>query len=243
MGRGVQKTKGIGNFFGWSSTEDLEVVEENGAHAIFRKPVDDEDANCMVGGGQLNILAGVELIFAHRPKVVVCAYGPRSQYLREANGRSESGVMSNALERILPMPGHYPPFSMPRWDSDNDLPGPSNTKTEIGHILNLALNQSNRRVGIVTVSVHLPRVILFTKQYLESESFRDQNLAISFFSSEQVLIESSPKVFAPRVMTLHSSKAYRRNAEREARGIEAILSGTYGQGYEAWRPVNEGEGS
>ncbi|TSC82459.1 MAG: hypothetical protein G01um101420_292 [Parcubacteria group bacterium Gr01-1014_20] len=242
MGRGIQKTEGAGGFFGWSLTEDLEVMEEDGAHAVYRKPVDDENVNCMIGGGQLNILAGAELILTYRPRVVVCAYGPRSQYLREVDGRSESEVMSNALLQILPMSGHCPPFLMSRWGSDNDLPGPSNTKTEVGYILDLALNQSNRRVGIVTVGVHLPRVILFAKEHLESERFKDQNLEINFFSSEQVLMESSPAVFAPRVTALHSSRAYRRNAEREARGIEAILSGTYGQGYEAWRPFNGKKG-
>ncbi len=75
LGRGIQRLFENGP---WALTEDLEVCDERSAHLPVRTPVNDESDFCMVGGGEMNLEAGIHLVHRYRPETVVCAYGGRS---------------------------------------------------------------------------------------------------------------------------------------------------------------------
>src|SRR3989338_1971225 len=110
------------------------MCDTNSAHLPVRAPVDDSNPYCMVGGGWLNLLAGIELSKQHSPKLVVCAYGHRSAYLKELDAPTESEVMSDKLRRVLPN------AEVAVWERKRELPGPSNTGRELLNILELAVS-------------------------------------------------------------------------------------------------------
>lgn len=232
LGRGIQKTASDGP---WVLTEDLEVLADDGAHSIVRLPIDDRNPNCVVGGGELNLMAGLELCREYDPKLVVCAYGHRARYLVEADAPTESEIMSARFVKSCKELNLTEP-EVVVWPKDKDLLGPSNTKVELLNILRLALEKGCLVVGIVTVTVHLERAILFTRRHLASEEFVNKQIEVEFFASEQVLTRVRPETYALRTLRLFSSEAFRRNALREANGVEAFLSGSYTE-HEAWRPV------
>ena len=104
LGRGIQRVNGK-----WELTEDLEVCAPTGAPLVDHQPVDDKNPHCLVGGGELNLLAGVELHRRHCAQIIVCAYGNKSPYLLETDAPSESEIMPQELHRLislnsLPMP-------------------------------------------------------------------------------------------------------------------------------------------
>ncbi len=225
FGRGVQQ---VGPGGPWVPTEDFETQIWNGtvpAHSAIRKRVDQDDPLCLVGGGELNILAGVELCRRLQPHIVVTAYGNRSQYLRDVpDSPSESEVMSERFLAEIRARKIYEPLVIV-WSRDRVVEGPSNSRREIRNILELGLERRLFRVGIVTVAVHLPRTILFAREVLQDPQFRD--FEIRFFASEQVLVETDPTTWAPRVMGIFMSPAFTRTAGFENRGIYCLLAGTY----------------
>lgn len=225
FGRGVQQVEPSGP---WVPTEDIETQIWNGtvpAHSAIRKPVNQDDPLCLIGGGELNILAGVELCRRLEPHIVVAAYGNRSQYLRDTPGSpSESEVMSERFLAEVRARRIYEP-SVIVWPRDKVIPGPSNSRREIQNILELGLEKRLFRVGIVTITAHLPRTVLFALEVLQNPRFR--GFDIRFFASEQVLVESDPKIWTPRVMEIFMSPAFTRTAGFENRGILNLLTGTY----------------
>lgn len=223
LGRGIQKETADGP---WVLTEDLEVLAENGGHSIIRLPVDESNPNCVVGGGELNLAAGLELYHEHEPKLVVCAYGHRARYLVEADAPTESEVMSTRLALFCKVRTQTEP-EMVVWLKDKDVPVPSNTKVELLNILRLASDRECLSVGIVTVTVHLQRAILFMRRHFASEEFSHKHIEVEFFASEQVLTRVNPEAYAPRVLYLFSSEAFRRNALRELSGVNDFLAGRY----------------
>lgn len=216
LGRGMNRpTKGGP----WMPTEALEVCNENSAHLPVRVPADDNNPACLIGGGELNILAGAILWRKHRPKITVCAYGARSSYLRSINGPSESQVMSEGLQKLVPE------ARICIWEPPRGEDGTSNTDQELRNIMNLAVENGFKEIGIVTVTVHLPRTIFFAKNHLELPEFA--RLEVRYFASELVLVESNPKMFAKEMVRIYGSQSFLRNAANEAKGIQAILDGKY----------------
>ncbi len=227
LGRGIQ-LRGIGE--PWVLTEDLEVCDGNSAHLPVRVPADDENPFCMIGGGEINLLAGIALMRKHQPKVMVCAYGDRSTYLKSVDGPSESEVMSGAFRFAIngELQSLNPDsLEIVVWPASRSLPGPSNTNRELQNVFELAVERGFTSVGIVTVSVHLPRALLQAQRHLMKPEFRSLENGVQVFTSEEVLLEANSKYYGPRLNRMFASQAYQRNWLRELEGIRKILAGTY----------------
>jgi hypothetical protein len=239
MGRGIQMLKPDSDptkVVSYALTEDLELCDERSAHLAVRVPADDANPYCMVGGGQMNLDAGVQLIddADEDPSIVVCAYGDRSDYLKSVNGPSESEVMSAALAEIFrhrmpPSPTHLNP-EIVVWPRARSLPIPSNTGQEIKNIFALALERNCLNVGIVTIGVHIPRTATYVAKQLSREPGLRNRLSVQLFESEEVLVAANPANW-PRVEALRNSQAFARNwggKNREADGISKIVRDVYG---------------
>ncbi|OGZ99509.1 MAG: hypothetical protein A3C07_04595 [Candidatus Sungbacteria bacterium RIFCSPHIGHO2_02_FULL_47_11] len=231
LGRGIQRKTQNGE---WFLTEDLEVCDEKGAHLPVRVPVDDEDPNCLVGGGRMNLDAGYWLIMEHNPDVVVCAYGARSEYLVSVDGPSESEVMSGFLDTDMlvahdsgwkPIRRRYMGPDITTWPREKTVPGPSNTNHELQNIFELAVERKLTKVGIVTVAVHYARSLLMAQRQLMKPEFA--HLELQFFVSEDVILRANGRFDQLRVLFMHGSKAFMRTMFREARGINYFLAGNY----------------
>jgi hypothetical protein len=223
LGRGIhQETKGGP----WRLTEDLEVCDERGAHLPVRVRADDANPNCLIGGGEMNFMAGWWLINEHEPHVVVFAYGSRSDYLVSADGPSEGEVMS---EQYLNPPNLlWKSTSLSDivvWPRGKIVPGRSNTDRELQNIFELALERNFTKIGVVTVHVHCARVLLMAQRHLVKPEFA--HLKLQFYVSESVLMNVEPNVYGPRIRAMHFSKAFMRSMHCEVRGINHLLAGTY----------------
>jgi len=188
------------------------------------KEVKENSPYCFLGGGELNILAGVEIYRQYGAKLVVCGYGDRAPYTKEADGPTESQIVSEAfVER-----GESENLFLPEikiWTKDMTAPR-FNTHQELFNIFSLAVERGFTNVGLVTITSHLPRTIVFAKKHLDTvPEFAD--LRVKFFSAELVLAEADPAVYALRALKIFSSAAFKRNAGLEARGTEAFLAGRY----------------
>ncbi|HTY39755.1 MAG TPA: hypothetical protein VMC43_01535 [Candidatus Paceibacterota bacterium] len=233
MGRGIQMLgpndpKRIESYV---LTEDLEICDEMWGHLAIRIPADDRDPHCVVGGGDLNFAAGFELICKYHPKMVVCAYGDRSTYLKSVDGPSESEVMSEMLQRefdrldAFPVAWEFPKVVV--WPRTRVFQGASNTKQEIVNILDLALEHGLTDIGIVTVGVHVPRTAAFVARNVSGEKkYRDLNATC--FESEAVMLASiGGHVWTEHIKAIRNSQAFARTAANEARGTLAFLQGKY----------------
>lgn len=222
LGRGVQRLKADSDptdVASYVTTEDIEICDEKFAHLPVRVPADDEHPNAIVGGGQLNLLTGAELVRTYHPQLVVCAYGGRSPYLESINGPSESEIMSAELSHMLgTAPIHV-------WPREKKVPGPANTGTEIRNVLDLAIDREIYRIMIVTVGVHVPRTGTFVAKLL-SQNARYRDLAPVVLESEEILVGANEH-YVGRVKTLRDSKSFARNWAREANGCQHIIRQTY----------------
>ncbi len=220
LGRGLKEQDG-----NWFLTRDLEMGNESGMYVKERLPVDDNDQNCLVGGGKLNLYAGIELCREHSAtlQAVVNAYGERAPYLVAAGGPSESEIAYDYLSQ------RFPPTERPEvivWPRERKTGnGRSNTDQEFFNIFCLAIERGYRAVGFVTVAVHYARALLMASQHLAKPEFAQ--LTLQAFVSEAVLLRSNAQKYGSRLRTLHRSQAFMRTLFREQRGINALLSGTY----------------
>ncbi len=211
LGRGIQRSSSDGT---WVPTEDLELCDKDGSHLAVYKPPDDNSPYCMVGGSELNVLAGIELYKNEGAKIVVCAYGDRSKYLTTINGPSESMVLSEMFKKV------YPNATVNVWTKEMTAEA-SNTNRELQNIFELANNRGESTVGIVTINLHMPRAMVMTQRHLAKTEFR--HLSVRFYVSEQVLVEKDP-AYGPRCEALRHSKSFTRNWEREQTGILMVLN-------------------
>lgn len=221
LGRGIQKNSEDG---AWDLAEDTEICDERLAHLAVRVAVDDTNPNCIIGGGELNLLAGLELYRRYGAKMVVCAYGDRSDYLKSIDAPSESMVMSDKFAPLAVYMG-LPEPQIGVWTKDMTAPGRSNTDRELLNILELALRYDLTTIAVVTVSVHFCRSLVYSRNHLAKPEFGC--LAVEFFASESVLMEANPGLYGPRIQKMMGSLAYQRNLAREVYGINRILDGTY----------------
>ena len=226
LGRGMQMENEGGK---WVLTDDLEMVAENSGHLAVRVlPVDDTSDRCMIGGGELNMLAAIEL-YRRGPEAyssAVFAYGERSLYLINAGGPSESEVMSGMFGKHLANFG-LPPVQISVWAAERKRQDdkPSNTGTELENAFVLAEYLGIEELDMVTVSVHWPRTMMFSQLLHEQPQF--QHLKLNYYRSEQVLVEADPVVYGPRWEILRNSTAFKQNFDREALGIYRRLANFY----------------
>ena len=226
LGRGIQlRSEDVPSC--WVPTEYLEVYEApsdnlEAGHSPVRLPIDDLNPLCMIGGGEMNLLASMEFYKnkRHCPELVVFAYSSRAKYLRLDDAPSESEVMSELFCR------EFSDANVVTWTKDMDVPGPSNTYTELQNIFTLAVERRLTSVGIVTVSVHLPRSMVLAQRHLEQPEF--EHLAVRYFRSEQVLYTANPTTYWPIYERVLGSKALRRNLEREMHNIAMSTTNVFG---------------
>ena len=223
LGRGVQMLDPDADptdVKSYAPTEDLEVCKRDPktqrlSHLRVRVPADDDHPDSIIGGGELNLLAGEALIRDARPDYVVCAYGHRAGYLKP-DGPSESEVMSRWLkERSL----SYGPV-VEVWERNRELSGPSNTAQEFINILDLAVGRDCGKVIIVTVGVHVPRAAVFLNQAIarKIENYGELSPPV-LLRSEEVLLAADPEQWGPRVKALRESNSFAENWERETLGM------------------------
>ena len=232
LGRGIQRrneTDPVEDISSWDLTEDLELCDKNSAHLPVRAPVDDDSPFCMVGGGNANLSAGL-ILASERPgpKVMVCAYGGRSQYLESIGAPSESEVMSQQLESIMREndDAYDLTAEIVVWKRYRQLPVQSNTRQELLNIFNLARERGLKRIGLVTVGVHVPRTATYIAKHL-SVYPKYRELTPILLESEEILLHANSNENL-RVNAMRTSKSFARNWEREAVGISKIVRDVYG---------------
>jgi hypothetical protein len=221
LGRGIQKDKSA-----WSLTEEIEVCDKNSAHLIDRVSPDDENPCSMIGGGELNLIAGKILIENQDikpPKIVVCAYGHRAQYLEDADAPTESEVMSEQLKPFIPEETELLVWDKHRYPKPLV---PSNTRQEMLNVLDLALEKKCSRVAFIAIGVHVPRAATYLAKHLSVyEKYRVLNPVV--LETEEILLANRVK-YSSLVEKIRSSKSFARNWVREADGIQKIIRDVYG---------------
>lgn len=228
LGRGIQRLTEDGP---WVLTEDLEVCDKRAAHLPVRVPADDESDFCMIGGGEMNLRASIELIREYHPRVVVCAYGGRPAYLESIDAPSESEVMSYKLtSRIqfdLNISSWRPEVVV--WERTRQLSVPSSTRQELLNIFDLALERGLTRIALVTIGVHVPRTATYVVKHLSVHK-KYRALSPIVLESEEVLLAADHEKYGPRVRMIRNSRAFARSwggKDREADGISKIVRDVY----------------
>lgn len=230
LGRGVQMLDPKADptdVMSYASTEDLEICKRDSknqrlSHRRVRIPADDDHPDSIIGGGELNLLAGRQLICDLNPSYVVCAYGHRSDYLKP-DGPSESEVMSRWLNERFSFPSE-----VRIWSRNRELSTSSNTAQEFINILDLAVDLKCLKVVITTVGVHIPRAAVFLAHAIAQGGAKYNELSPPvLLRSEEVLLAADPKKWGPRVKQLRESKSFARNWEREASGMRDWILDQY----------------
>ncbi|MGC9598993.1 MAG: hypothetical protein ABSE18_01250 [Minisyncoccia bacterium] len=223
LGRGIQHPSATSQE--WVLTPDLEICDKKGAHLAVRVPENDNVRNSVIGGGELNVLAGALLARKLRPQIVTCAYGARSKYLNSIGAPSESQIMTDAfLAEAKRQNGMVPEvniFNEEEWKADA-----SGTNRELYNVFSLATRLRVPKVAILTVAVHLPRTIVMAQEHLKKES-KFKGITLECHASELVLLDADPAKYGDRVRRIFGSKSYARNLDREMSGINDLFAGKY----------------
>lgn len=223
LGRGIQRRSVESD--AWEPTPDIEVCDEKGAHLPVGVSEDDNNSNSIIGGGELNVIAGALMAKQLNPAVVVCAYGARSKYLKEIGAPSESQVMSEKISAEMNRLGLQPPkieiFDEAKFNGEE-----SGTKQELQNILTLASQLNIQNIALVTVVVHIPRTALMAGQAIK-ENPAWGNIILQCYPSEIVALKEDPSQYEERIRQIFASKSYIRNLEREMKGINDFLAGKY----------------
>lgn len=229
LGRGIYQVRDKQGKLRWKTTALLERYDSSGRHRVFKETIDDNDPLCLIGGGNANVTAGLELV-KERPRVIVLAYGTRASYLQEINAPSEGQVMLNEFQRRIgnlfgfgltynpQLYGGMPDESLPEGTV-------SNTLQELRNILDLALEANLKNVMIVTVRAHARRTKFFLHWLLENEySSAVQQLNCSVRVSENILVSRSRR-YLKVVEALEGTLAMERSMDQEDIGIHRLRSG------------------
>ena len=229
MGRGIQMS-GDGwdptDVSSWVPTRPYEITDEQGMHLSVRHPRENRpdvyaDPQARIGGGLWNLRAGVILIKRHHPNLVVCAYGHRSSYLTSVDGPTESEVMHYHLGHECKL-GDTKPLVWPR---ERTEPGPSNTGSEIKHVLDLGLERGFRNIAILTVGVHVPRTGAYVSKYLTTHP-QYGRLNVRILESEEIIAVECPWE-RNTIAEVRNSLAFEHSWRAEAIGISKIICGVY----------------
>lgn len=227
LGRGIERVPAGTGARQWRPTSLIEKCKPGTfEHLGFRQgAVDPSDPDCIIGGGNANVIAALQLFETRGAKAILFAYGDRSNYLRELHGPLEGAVMKYEFLRRL---GKRAPEVLKTVDIRGGLelpPGaPSRTLEELANIFDFALARDMKTVAIIGIGIHVPRVMVFAESVLKNPLYA--GLEIAFLTAEELLLERDCR-FARYIAATASSEAYRRNAAMEERGITAFREGKY----------------
>jgi len=223
LGRGSQMAYPGGP---WVLTKDFEIWKLTERSSVLTDP-DDSNENCVIGGGELNLAAGVVLYKELNPELTVFAYGDNAPHVGEGSDRpSESNVMNDLFTEIV----ERETGTVPRAQVFVQTPGKvrgkaSGTFKEIKNILRLAQQDEFDEVVLVTVLVHVNRALGMAAKHLEDPEFAGLRGKIRFEVTEGVLLRADPQSYAERVWAIFNSRAFIRNLQRETNGLTALRKG------------------
>lgn len=220
LGRGAQMEYPGGP---WRPTGDyehwnLKVPPEQSRSAVVES-TDDENENCVLGGGTLNFDAAVELYSELRPELVVFGYGIPSPAFLKAGYPSESETTSGLFrDAIKDMLGYIPPvevFDPESWKNKIQNTG-SGTFNEVRHMLIRADEGGFDEIVFVTLLLHLSRAMKMVAKRLEEPELSHMTGKARYEASEIVLMRANPQKYNERIWAIHRSKAYVRELMRQA---------------------------
>jgi hypothetical protein len=187
----------------------------------------DDDPNSVIGGGELNLAAGMMLYDELNPQAIVFAYGDNSPALAAKGFPSESSVVSQIfVEKIKERWDETPNvivFDSDDWKTEGKASG---TFNEIRNILRLATRENVDEVVIVTILLHMTRAAGMLEQHLRDPGFTALRKKVRFEVTETVLLRTDPDNYAERIWEIFGSQSYLRNLQREANGLVALRKGT-----------------
>lgn len=209
LGRGIQKTGEK-----WEPTGDFEVFrkDQDGRMVHSATPIsdNDDDENCLIGGGKLNVEAAALLLRRTKMRCVL-GYAPPAPYLRSLGGPSESLPMGKLLRSLVPG------ADINDW-KDGLESEKSNTIVEVNNVMKLAGQIGIKEVRFLTISPHVPRVTLIAQK-----APKEQAVKFTVESSETIISTLEP-ASRTRIARIQQSKAYRRTVAAENVGISTLLT-------------------
>jgi DUF218 domain len=223
LGRGIEKvsTK-CGDT--WRPTQYVELPNAQGGHSGRRTPgVHLNDKVSLIAGAHANVVAACHLFQELRdknlaPRIVVFAAG-RPSYLSDEPDQSltEGRVLSEYFVRKIRLRPRETEIIV----FDHNL----DTQDDIQAFLSLATERQIGRAVVVTVKVHIPRVLEFAKQARQDAN----SVAMAFLSSEEILARrySQRNGILKTLSHCETSGAYKRTLAREIKGIAALRAGQY----------------
>jgi hypothetical protein len=236
FGRGIERVR-CGDQLVWKSTAYLEKLSDN-KHSGYRTEqlsLESGDEDVVVAGAYANMMATAELFKTLGAGLIMWAAG-RPDYLKdEPETVSEGSILFEEFKQEVGpalLDFYYPTI---RIQANN-----KNTRDDLLESLALARKMKVSGLIVVSVFVHLPRIVEFYRCALRADpSLSD--ISVRFAASElvllglgdvvQVLQLEDPNVQEKFEHALFSeiveSAAYRRTVAREARGIRALKEGRY----------------
>lgn len=193
-------------------------------------PHDDDDPNEVIGGGELNF-AATKALYLERyykttevPDCTVFAFGNRSPYLAEHRYPSESEIMTATfVQEIKSETGHFPGvevFKEERWKVEG-----SGTFQEVRNILEFALQENFDEVIMVSILLHMARIMPMMEKHLRDPRYTDLRDRIRPEVSEFVLMRAQPAHYTCDIWDIFGSQSYIRNLKREASALERLREG------------------
>ena len=195
----------------WVLTSLFEICDEVGAHLAIQLPEDDSNPNSCIGGGELNLLAGLELWKLLRPALTVFAYGSRSRYLHDIDAPSESIVMTSKFSQLMADENQTPIveiFDEKSWGTSN-----AGTDQELHNIFTRANQFGIKNVAIVTVAVHVPRTALMIQGHLSNPTFA--GILPQLYPTELILEQADPEKYSDLFARSVGSQSFLRTFQRE----------------------------
>jgi len=223
LGRGIERVSTRSGPV-WRPTRYIERPSPSGGHSGYRYPAAMDDASALIAGSHANVLAACTLYDRMRqngatPRLVAFAAG-RPGYLDADPDTTltEGKILREAFTRRVRVPAEETEIMI--------LAENRNTRDDIDRIAALAGERSITAVAMITVRVHIPRAAEFGRL---ARTF-DGPVRLDFVAAEDLLQERyarHPGILRALDQAVRSA-AYERTAAREANGVRALLTGTYG---------------
>jgi hypothetical protein len=223
LGRGIEKaTTKFGDR--WCPTRYIELPNAQGGHSGKRTAgIGINDEGSVIAGAHANVLAACQLYQELRdkdltPQVVTFAAG-RPRYLSDDPDPTltEGKILSEYfLRKARPRP----------WETEVLVFSHNrDTQDDIEEFLSLAAARRIDRTAIITVEVHIPRALEFSRRV----SLYSSAVQLTFIPAEEILARRYARrsSFMTTLRMCRDSAAHRRTLAREQRGIEALRSGQY----------------
>jgi hypothetical protein len=194
---------------------------------VFLENIEDTDPNAVIGGGELNRDTAAVLHEELAPELTVFAYGKNSPAFAAAGFPSESSILSGLFLEMMRGRNAEPRveiFDPDFWDRQGKITG-SGTFQEIKNIFYLANLKQFDEVVIVTILLHLARVVAMVTKHLADPEFAGLREKVRFEVSELVLLRKNPQAYAERAWKIYGSQSYVRNLKREVNALENMYKG------------------